>query len=453
MMRITGPVHIVGIGGKHMSAIASLLLDRGVAVSGSDRRPTEVTDALAARGARIFAGHNAANVGDAAMLVFTAAVFDDNPEVAEGRRRGIPVLSRGQMVAALMEGKRVVAVAGAHGKTTTSTLIAWVLREAGRDPMYILGDDSVDLGGGAAWGSSDICVVEADEFRGAFLEYRPSIAVVTNVEADHLDFYGTPENYRQAFVAFAGRIVAGGLLVACGDDDGARAVAATQQALGNRTVLYGIETPAGLTASDVRMGEAGAHFVVERDGTVLGPMRVNLPARHLVLNALGATAALLDLDVPFETIASAVERFHGAKRRFEAHGEVRGVLVMDDFAHHPTECRATIATARRRFPERRLVVIHQPYTYSRLQYLWDEWLTCFTGVDQLIILETDAAREVPGDGPMAVDLARALGAPYARDHAEAARLAAELAREGDVVFTMGCGDVYRTCPLLLEALR
>lgn len=453
MTEIRGPVHIVGIGGKHMSAIASLLLDRGIAVSGSDRRLTEVTDALAARGARVVAGHDAKNVGDAAMLVFTAAVFDDNPEVAEGRRRGIPVLTRGQMVAALMEGKRVVAVAGAHGKTTTSTLIAWALREAGHDPMYILGDDSVDLGSGAAWGSSDLCVVEADEFKAAFLEYTPSIAVVTNVEADHLDFYGTPENYRQAFVSFAGRIVQGGLLIACGDDEGARAVAATQQALGNRVLLYGIDTPCDVTGRDVRMGEEGAYFVVERDGATLGSMRVGLPARHLVLNALGATAALMDLGLSFDTVAAAISRFRGARRRFELHGEVGGVLVMDDFAHHPTECRATIATAKRRFPERRLVVIHQPYTYSRLRYLWDEWLTCFTGVDQLIILETDAAREVPGDGPMAIDLARALGAPYAKDHAEAARIAAGLAREGDVICTMGCGDVYRTCPLLLEALR
>lgn len=453
MNGIRGPVHLVGIGGKHMAAIATLLLQRGVAVTGSDRRLTEATAELERLGATVYEGHAAAQLGDPEFVVMTAALFDDNPEILEARRRGILVLSRGQMVARLMEGKRVVAVAGAHGKTTTSSMIAWILSEAGREPMYLLGDESINLGGAAAWGDSDICVVEADEFKGAFLEYDPWIAVITNVEADHLDYYKTAEAYADAFVTFARRIRPGGLLLACADDAGARSVSEAVEDEPIRVAWYGLDGERFWKASRVKLGPDGARFTVERGRAPIGELRLNIPGRHVVMNALAATAACLELDVPFEAIADALARFVGAKRRFEVWGEERGVLVMDDFAHHPTEVRTTIAAAKRRFPDSRLVIIHQPYTYSRIRYLWDDWLTCFEGADVLLVLETDAARETKGDGPQATDLAAALGARYVATHAEAARQAAGLAEAGDVIFTMGCGDVFRACPMLLEELK
>jgi UDP-N-acetylmuramate--alanine ligase len=450
---IQGPVHLVGIGGKHMSAIAKLLLDRGVAVTGSDRRPGEGTHYLETLGAKVFAGHDAAHLGDAKLVVATAAVTEENPELAEAKRRGIPMLWRAEMIARLMEGKRVIAVAGAHGKTTTSTLIAVILEAAGRKPMYILGDESVDLAGSAAWGEGDLCVVEADEFKAAFHEYKPAVAVILNADADHLDYYGTPERYREAFVTFARRIVAGGVLVVCADDPDARAVSESVEDAPIRIEWYGAEGERHWKAANIDLGERTASFDVVRAGETLGRVTVNVPGHHFVLNTLAAAAVCMGLGVPFTTIRETAARFQGARRRFERVGEARGVLVMDDFAHNATEVRTTLAAVKRRFAGHRLIVIHQPYTYSRIQYLWDDWLRCFEGVDRLIVLETDGAREEPGDGPSARDLAEALGASYAPTHDAAADQAAALAQPGDVIFTMGCGDVYIAAPKILERLR
>lgn len=457
MTEIRGPVHLVGIGGMHMSAIALLLRARGVPVSGSDLRPSDLTRKAEAAGARVFTGHAAGNVpADTALVVTTAAAQDDNPELAEARRRGIPILLRAEMVARLMEGKRVVAVAGAHGKTTTSSLIAHILVRAGRKPMYILGGESPDLGGHAAWGEGDVCVVEADEYKRAFHEYTPSIAVITNVEPDHLDYYGTPEAYREAFIEFGRKVVPGGILLACADDPGARYVS---DVLGDdplRHETYGTEGVRFWMARDIVMTERGAEFVVTRGGVPLGSIRASVPGIHFVRNVLAATAVALHLDVPFGQVADAVAAFHGARRRFETVGEARGVLVMDDYAHHPTEVRATIAAARKAFPGRRLIAIYQPHTYSRIAYLWDEWLQCWDGLDSLIVLETYAAREAPLPGRSAADLAAAITTPrasYARDFDDAVHQAAALARPGDVVFTIGAGDVVEAGPRLLEALR
>lgn len=456
MNQIEGPVHLVGIGGMHMSAIALLLRERGIDVTGSDLRPSELTAKVEQRGAKVFVGHDAANVGDARLVVTTAAAGDDNPEIAEARRRGIPVLIRAEMVARLMEGKRVVAVAGAHGKTTTSSLIAFILSEAGRKPMYLLGGESVDLEGHAAWGEGDICVVEADEYKRAFLEYEPAIAIITNVEADHLDYYGTEAAYHEAFVDFANRTRPGGVLLACADDAGARTVSDIASDAPLHTETYGLEGIRYWQANELSIDESGAAFTVSRGGTVLGRMKVNVPARHFVLNALAATAACAHLDVPFDQIASAAAKFHGARRRFERVGEAGGVLVMDDYAHHPTEVRATLLAAREAFPERRLIGIHQPHTYSRISYLWEEWTRCWDRLDELVILETYAARETPVAGRSAADLASAIERPkakYAADFAEAAEKAVELARPGDVVMTIGAGDVTEVGPMVLELLQ
>lgn len=456
MSDIRGPVHLIGIGGIHMSAIGQLLMERGVAVSGSDIRPSGLTAKLEALGAKVAIGHAAENLpADAALVVYTAAAADDNPELVEAKRRELPILLRAGMVAKLMEGKRVVAVAGAHGKTTTSSLVAYILVRAGRDPMYLLGGESMDLGGHAAWGHGDICVVEADEYKRAFHEYTPDIAVVLNVEPDHLDYYGTPEAYQEAFVQFGRKVREGGVILACADDPGARYVS---DVLGDdplRHETYGIEGVRYWMARDIALSDQGVDFTVTRGGSSIGRMHGSVPGEHFVRNALAATAVCLHLEVPFETIREAVASFRGAHRRFERIGEAGGVLVMDDYAHHPTEVRAIIAAAIRAFPERRIIGIHQPHTYSRISYLWDDWLTCWNGLDALVILETYAARETPLPGYSATDLAAAIsGLPtvYASDFDDAAEKARALSRPGDVVFTIGAGDVVEVGPKLLELL-
>ncbi len=456
-MNVSGPVHLVGIGGMHMSAIGQLLLERGIAVSGSDLRLSEFTNRLEAMGATIHEGHAAENVpADASLLVNTAATGDDNPEIAEAKRRGIPILVRSQMVARLMEGKRVIAVAGAHGKTTTSSLIAFILSEAGRKPMYLLGGQSIDLGGHAAWGEGEECVVEADEYKRAFLEYSPSIAVITNVEADHLDYYGTAAAYHEAFVDFARRIVPGGTLLACWDDPGARAVSEMVEDEPIRVETYGSEGVRFWQATNIALDADGARFTLTRGGKVLGEITARVPGIHFVLDATAAAAACLTVGVEFDAIRAAIARFNGARRRFERIGEAGGVLLMDDYAHHPTEVRATIATARARFPGRRLIGVYQPHTYSRIAYLWDKWTRCWDGLDELVVLETYAAREAPKAGRGARELASAIDSPhagYATDFDDAAKQAVALAKPGDVIFTIGAGDVVEVGPKILELLK
>jgi UDP-N-acetylmuramate--alanine ligase len=456
MNEIRGPVHLVGIGGMHLSAIGQVLLTRGVAVTGSDLRLSPLTARLEALGATVFEGHDAANVGEAQLVVTTAAAGSDNPELLEAQRRGIPIMQRGEMVARLMQGKRVIAVAGSHGKTTTSSLIAYTLVRAGRYPMYLLGGESLDLGGNAAWGEGEHCVVEADEYKRAFHAYQPAVAVITNVEADHLDYFGTAEAYEEAFVEF-GRRVERRLLVGA-DDPGAARVAAALAASRPRAKLetYGIGEGHAWTAREVELTEAGASFDVYREGDRIGRLAVGVPGRHFVLNSLAATAVCLGEGVTFDQVRAAVADFRGARRRFERIGEGRGVLVMDDYAHHPSEVRATLETARRRFAGRRLIGVYQPHTYSRTAYLWDEWITCWGGLDALVVLETYAAREPSTAGKGAEDLAKAITRVptfYARDFDDAARQAVELAKPGDVIFTIGAGDVGAVGPKIVELLQ
>lgn len=453
MTKIIGPVHLVGIGGIHMSAIALLLLEKGVTVTGSDLRRSELTGKVERAGARVFEGHAAENLGDAALVVATAAANDENPEIAEARRRGIPVILRAEMVARLMEGKRVIAVTGAHGKTTTSSLIAFILREAGRKPMYLLGGESIDLGGHAAWGGGDTCVVEADEYKRAFHEYRPQVAVITNVEPDHLDYYGTEAAYHEAFAHFAGLVQPGGLLLVCADDPGSARLSGA--ASGARNQTYGMDAGATWQAKGITKTSTGTTFTVTNDGARAGELHVPFPGDHFIRNALAAAAVCLQEGVSFEGIRAALSNVHGAHRRFETVGEARGILVMDDYAHHPTEVRSTIATARAAFPGRRLIAVYQPHTYSRIAYLWEEWTRCWDGLDELVVLETYAAREMPLEGKSAEDLARAIIGPpthYAATFDDAASQAAALARPGDVIFTMGAGDVIEVGPKILERL-
>ena len=454
MTEIRGPVHIVGIGGMHMSAIALLLHERGERVQGSDLEASDLTRNLEAMGVTVFPEHAAENLGAAQCVVATAAVGGDNPEVAEARRRGLPVLGRPEVIAGLMEGKRVIAVAGSHGKTTTSSLIAFILSRAGRQPMYLIGGESRDLGGNASWGGGDICVVEADEYQRAFHAYDPDVGVITNVDADHLDLYGTPEAYEEAFLTFARRLREGGRLLAGGGNDGSRRVA--EAVAGDLMVeTYGLGDDCTWQATDVALNETGATFTVKRRGEALGELTIALPGEYAVENTLAAAAVCLGEGTPFAAIRDAAACFKGAKRRFDRVGEAGGVVVIDEYAHHPSEVRAVLGAARTRFPGRRLIGIHQPHTYSRIAYLWEAWLDCWEGLDELVILETYAARETPLEGRSAADLARNIARPtasYAPDFAAAVAQAAALAQPGDVVMTIGAGSVTEVGPMLLEAL-
>jgi UDP-N-acetylmuramate--alanine ligase len=449
-------VHLIGIGGAHMSAIAQILHAWGHTVSGSDQRPSAVTDRLARLGIGIAEGHAAGNVGNAQLVVTTSAAHGDNPEIAEARRNDIPVIKRAEMVARLMEGRYSIAVAGTHGKTTTSGLIAHMLVEAGLDPTYLIGGDVRSLGTNAAPGSGRYIVVEADEYDRAFLEYTPDLAVVLNIEPDHLDIYGTMQELTGAFGQFMASAHEDGHVVACADDPRARELVAAGTPRARDVRTYGLGEGAGWAARDLAQKPAGQTFTVLRDGAEFGSFNIALPGRHNVSNALAGIVTGDAIGVEADVMHAALASYRGAERRFEYIGEAAGVTVMDDYAHHPTEVRTTVQSARERFGDRRLVVLFQPHTYTRTQYLIEEWKTCFEGVDELYIAETYAAREDPGRGLSGEDLTAAVASPparYAGGFENAAEVVAGALRDGDVFFTVGAGDVNTVGPMVLERLR
>ena len=457
MANIPERVHLVGVGGAHMSAIAQILHAWGHAVTGSDQRESEMTQRLAGMGIRVYIGHAAEHVGDAQLVVTTSAARDDNAEIAEAKRRGIPVIKRAEMVARLMTGRYSIAVAGTHGKTTTSGLIAHMLVEAQLDPTYLIGGDVRSLGGNAASGRGRHIVVEADEYDRAFLSYTPDAAVVTNIEPDHLDIYGTVEELTGAFAQFMSSVPEEGHVIAGADSPRVREVVAAGSGIRARDVqTYAVDAPAGWTATQVGHEPQSQTFAVEVGGRSFGTFTIALPGKHNVSNALAGIAAGSTLGIETAVMQAALASYRGAERRFEYVGEAAGVTVMDDYAHHPTEVRATVQAARERFGGRRLVMLFQPHTYSRTQYLLDEWKRCFDGVDVLFIAGTYAAREDPERGLSGEDLARAIESPpaeYVATFEKAARRIAASLREGDVFFTTGAGDVNAVGPMVLEISR
>jgi len=450
-------VHLVGIGGMHMSAIAQLLLADGVSISGSDVVPSALTRRLETLGARVIAGHAAANVGDADLVVTTAAAKNDNVELIEARRRGIRILARHEMVARLMQGRIGLAVAGTHGKTTTSSLIAYVLRCCGKEPSFLLGGESPDLGGNAAAGAGPYIVVEADEYASAFLAYRPDVAVITNIEADHLDYFGTEAALVEAFRGFASRVQPAGALIACAESPLLRAMlASAAPGIPARLAWYSVEGDSDWVARDTTLELGKTSFTVERQGATLTEVHLSLPGRHNVANALAAFAAGYEVGLNAEQIAAAIGGFKGVHRRFELLGETGGITIIYFNAQHPTEIRATLLAARERYPNRRIVVMFQPHTYSRTQYLLDGFRCCFEGADAVYLLQTFAARETAEAGIDAHDLARALRAEPAGvvdSVAEATELIAALLEPGDVFLTIGAGNVTDIGAPVLEALR
>jgi len=468
-----GRTHLVGVGGAGMSVVAELLAARGVPVQGSDARDSDVVARLREAGVPVTVGHDAAAVEGARTVVLSSAVRDDNPELVAARARGMRVLHRSQALAALMAGRRGVAVAGAHGKTTTSAMVATILRELGEDPSFAVGGSVLtDFGAlpGGHLGSGDVLVAEADESDGSFLAYAPTVALVTNVEPDHLDHYGTREAFDEAFVAFAGRVVAGGVLVACADDPGSAALAARHRAGGGTAWTYGTDAASDLLVEDVRTGD-GASAVLRvatpglggRDELVEGataPLELRVPGAHNVLNAAGAVLACVALGAAFAAAAAAVAAFRGTGRRFEARGEAGGVRVVDDYAHHPTEITALLTAARAVVGDGRLVVLFQPHLYSRTRAFADGFARALALADEVVVTGVYAAREdldPTTNARTITDLLPATtsgAAPHAvEDRIEAARTAAGLARPGDLLLTVGAGDVTELGAVVLETLR
>jgi UDP-N-acetylmuramate--alanine ligase len=451
-------VHFVGAGGIGMCGIAELLANQGYAVTGSDLREGATLERLRAVGIPIAIGHAEENIGDADVVVYSSAVRVDNPELREAERRKIPVIPRAEMLAELMRLKDGIAVAGSHGTTTTTSLIAHVLDAAGLDPTAIIGGRVLAAESApttARLGAGDLLVAEADESDGSFLRLAPVIAVVTNIDPEHLDHYGSYEGLQEAFTAFANRVPFWGAAVLCLDHPGVQSLLPDAT---RRTITYGTVSQADLVAFDIARDGAGMRFAVRRHGEPLGTVRLRMPGHHNVLNALATLAVAMELDVPFAQAADALGNFLGIERRFEAKGEVGGVRVIDDYAHHPAEIRATLAAARE-LHEGRLVVAFQPHRYTRTRDLWEDFTRAFNEADVLVITEIYAAGESKIPGVEAVQLVEALRAHghrevhFVADLDDVIERLAERLEAGDLVLTLGAGSVSTLGARLLERLR
>ena len=454
-----GRVHFVGIGGAGMSGIARIMLARGTAVSGSDAAPSAVLDELTAQGARTCVGHAAAQLGDADTVVISSAIRDTNPELAEARRRGLRVLHRAAALAALMTGRRVVAVTGTHGKTTTTSMIATVLLETGAGPAYAIGGVLAATGAGAADGPGPDFVAEADESDGSFLMYAPDVAVVTNVEADHLDNYGTEEAYRASFARFLDRVTPGGVLVTSADDPGTRELAGAARARGLRVVTFGTGPASDYLVSGVTADGMTTSLSVRAPRPSQADVRLRLPVpgQHNALNAAAAFAATVELGTDPEQAALALGRYRGAARRLEPKGEAGGVRVLDTYAHHPTELAADLRAAREitRPAGGRVIAVFQPHLYSRTRIFAADFGAALGLADEAVVLDVYAAREDPEPGVtgrLVADAVPGGTARYVPDFGDVPKVVAALAAPGDLVLTMGAGDITRMGPLLLAEI-
>lgn len=461
-------VHIVGIGGSGMSAIARVLLGQGFAVSGSDMQANALTESLQAAGATVFTGHAAAHIAGADVVAISSAVPADNMEVKSAQQAQIPVLKRADFLRALMQEHTCIAVAGSHGKTTTTAMISHMLIATGRDPSVIAGGVLPALGSNGRAGRSNLFVIEADEYDYMFLGLRPTVAVITNVEHDHPDLFPTVEAYRDAFVRFARLLPPGGALITCGDDDGAQTVLAQLTLPEVKLVTYGTAAAqmpshlpphlrSHLQALDMRPNQlGGSDFLVQAGSETLGIARLRLPGQHNVLNALAAIAAAAYVGVPFVEAMPALASFTGVGRRFQIIGETNGVTIIDDYAHHPTEIRASLSAARQRFPGRRIWAVWQPHTYSRTHLLQAEFARSFQDADCVVALEIYRSREKDTLGMTTEKVMAQMEHPDARTIPSREAAAAYLldhVQPGDVVMMMGAGDGNVVGEWLLDGLN
>jgi UDP-N-acetylmuramate--alanine ligase len=459
MFRHVKKIHFIGIGGIGMSGIAEVLCDLGFEVTGSDIKRSKNTDRLEElHGVKIFEGHAEENVGDAQVVVYSSAVQDGNPEVQTAKRRGIPVIPRAEMLAELMVLKPyAVAVSGTHGKTTTTSMVATILGHAGVDPTTVVGGVVETLGSNARLGRSDWFVTEADESDRSFLMLYPTIAVVTNIDKEHMESYKGMDDVVQCFTDFVNKVPFFGAAIICLDDPNVQLIIPH---IKRRRVTYGMTAQADISAQNISFNESfGSTFTVMRGHEVLGEIDLPVPGMHNVYNALAATAVGLELDVPFEKIAEALATFKNANRRFQFKGEVRGISVVDDYGHHPTEILATLAAAKNGSGGRRTAVVFQPHRYSRTRELFDEFALAFNNADLLFVLDIYAASEQPIEGVTAEVLTENIK-KYGHKHASyiggietAAEKVVPHLREGDLVITLGAGTVTRLSEEILAGLR
>ncbi len=452
MFRKIQRIHFVGIGGIGMSGIAEVLLNLGYKVSGSDLKAGPTTQRLEKLGGKVSIGHAAENVADADVVVVSSAVRPDNVEGVEAKKRQIPVIPRAEMLAELMRLKYGVAVAGSHGKTTTTSMIATVLGHAGYDPTVVIGGRLNAIGSNARLGKGDFLVAEADESDGSFLKLSPTIAVITNIDREHLDHYADLAEIQEAFVTFANKVPFYGAAVLCLEDPHVQAIIPRIE---RRIVAYGLSSQADLAASDVQFENFGSSYTLQRHGERLGAIRLQIPGLHGILNSMAAAASGFELEISFEKISQALAAFQNADRRFQIKGEKRGVLVVDDYGHHPTEILATLGAARRS-TDRRIVVVFQPHRYTRTVALEEEFTRAFNHAAVLVLLPIYAAGEHPLPGVTAERLAAQINkfghrdVNYAESFEEAQRILEEKLREGDLLITLGAGDVWKIGDEFLE---
>lgn len=451
-------LHFVGIGGIGMSGMAEILIHRGFKVTGSDESMGDTTERLISLGAKIYKGHSAENIEGADVIVYTSAVTaEENVETREALARKIPVIKRSEMLAELMRMKYGIAIAGTHGKTTTTTMTGLVVRQGGFDPTIMVGGrvHSFDQTN-AVVGKGDIMIVEADEYDRTFLKLSPTLVVITNIDTDHLDIYHDIEDIKSAFIEFAAKVPFYGALVVCLDDPMVRSI---MSHVSRRTLTYGLTPQAQLRAVDIQADGMSSTFRVELERKELGTIRLASPGLHNVRNALGAIGIGLELGMSFDDIAEGISSFSGVMRRFQVKGESQGIVVIDDYAHHPTEVQATLQAARAGWSDRRIIAVFQPHLYSRTRDLYNEFGLSFFDADILVVTDVYPSREQPIEGVSGEMIAKAAidyghrQVHYQADKTQVPAFLKELSTEGDIVITMGAGDIYRFGDRYLEDLK
>ncbi len=448
--------HFIGIGGTGISAIARVLLERGETVTGSDRQDSPLAEMLRQVGVRIAIGHAAENVNGAERVIRSSAVPDDNVEVQAARAKGIPVLKRADFLQDLLSEQDTIAIAGSHGKTTTTGMVAWMLSALDQDPGYIIGSVAPNLGGNAAAGAGRYFVIEADEYDYMFHGLHPALALVTNVEHDHPDFFKTPQDFVAAFQGFVDRVKDDGALIVCVDDPGAASLGEYARSRGIRVVSYGFTAGAEYSAVGLEAGERGFNASVVKGQAELAQLHLQVPGAHNAQNALGALVVADQLGLNVAKAALALDSFQGTGRRFELRGAAAGVLVVDDYAHHPTEIRAVLAAARSQFPERRVWAVWQPHTYSRTLTLLDDFGAAFGDAGRVVVLPVYAAREQAPDGFEYDQVLHAVQHEHVHgmaDFDDALQLFADELDEGDLVLIMSAGDAIHLSERLFAQLE
>jgi len=448
-------IHFVGIGGIGMSGIAELLLNLGYKVSGSDTASTDITDRLKNLGGTVYKGHHGSRIEGADVVVISSAISPDNPEVMAAAQASVPVIPRAEMLAELMRLKYSIAVAGAHGKTTTTSLIASILAKGGLDPTVVIGGKLKSIGSNALLGQGNFIVAEADESDGSFLKYSPAIAVVTNIDREHLDFYKDIDDIKNAFIQFIDRIPFYGLAVLCLDNEFVQDIIPK---IKKRCTTYGMSPQADFHVKNISIEGLKSRYKVYHHGKALGEIALNLPGIHNIYNSMAGIAVGMELGIPFDIIKNALETLQGVQRRLEIKGEAKGITVVDDYGHHPTEIKTTLQAAKESWPDRRIVVVFQPHRYTRTKALFDDFTRAFYQSDHLVILPIYSAGEKKIEGVDSVSLCEGIASHghkevvYIDGHESAVTYLNRTLRKNDVLLTQGAGDVWKVGMAVLESI-